>query len=80
MEQENNETYAVRPRHHRRRIEYSDRNNHFALRNTLNIIFMVLAIIGVILWTTMDDHTIAIIILLVGVAIKIGEVCIRMFK
>lgn len=38
------------------------------------------AVVGVILWTQMDDHTIANILLIIGVIMKIAEVCIRLFK
>ena len=76
---EENKSYAVRPHHHHRRLEYSDRDNLFKVRNILNIVFMLLALIGIILWNFMDDHTIAIIVLLIGVVLKIAEVCIRLF-
>ena len=71
--------YAVRPRHHHRRLGYSDRDNLFKLRNIFNIAFMLLAVIGIILWMQMDNHFIASIVLIVGVAFQIAEVCIRMF-
>lgn len=78
---EQQQSYAVRPTHHRhRRIEYSDKNNMLKVRNYLNIGFMILAVIGVILWTQMTDRTIAIVFLLIGVALKIAEVSIRLFK
>lgn len=74
-------SYAVPPtRHHHRRLEYSDKSNMLQVRNYLNIGFMLLAVVGVILWTQMDDRTIAIVFLLIGVALKIAEVCIRLFK
>ncbi len=77
--EEENKSYAVRPQHHHRRLGYSDRDNLFKVRNILNIAFMILAIIGVILWYSMNDHTIATIILLTGVVLKIAEVSIRLF-
>ena len=75
-------SYAVRPDHrHHRRLAYSDQNNMLQIRNYLNIAFMLLAIIGVVIWTQLDDyHTLAAIVLILGVAIKIAEVCIRLFK
>lgn len=74
--------YAVRPDHrHHRRLAYSDQNNMLQIRNYLNIAFMVLAIIGVVIWTQLDDyHTLAAIVLILGVVLKIAEVCIRLFK
>ncbi len=76
---EENKSYAVRPQHHHRRLGYSDRGNLFKVRNILNIAFMILAVAGVILWHVMDDRTLAIVILLTGVVLKIAEVSIRLF-
>ena len=75
-------SYAVRPDHrHHRRLAYSDQNNMLQIRNYLNIAFMVLAIIGVVIWTQLDDYrTLAAIVLILGVVLKIAEVCIRLFK
>lgn len=74
-------SYAVRPqRHHHRRLEYSERGNMFKIRNILNCAFMILAVIGVIMWNTMDSRTAAIIVLLIGVTFKVAEVCIRLFR
>lgn len=74
-------SYAVRPnRRHHRRIEYADKSNMLVARNWLNIGFMLFGIVGVILWTQMDDRTIANVLLIIGVVLKIAEVCIRLFK
>lgn len=74
-------SYAVRPnRRQHRRLEYADKSNMLAARNWLNIGFMLFAIVGVILWTQMDDRTIANVQLIIGVVLKIAEVCIRLFK
>lgn len=75
-------SYAVRPEHrHHRRIAFSDQNNMLQIRNYLNIAFMLLAIVGVILWTQMESNrTPANIVLIIAVATKIAEVCIRLFK
>lgn len=74
-------SYAVRPnRRHHRRLEYTDKSNMLVARNWLNIGFMLFAIVGVILWTQMDDRTIANVLLIIGVVLKIAEVCIRLFK
>lgn len=77
--QEEQQSYAVRPNRERHRIAFSKRDSMFGVRNTLNILFMLLAIIGLVMWNTMDSHTAAIIVLLVGVAFKFAEVCIRLF-
>ncbi len=71
--------YAVRPHHHFRRMDYSDRQN-IRVRNRLNIAFILLAVVGLVLWYTLDDRTPATIVLLVGVVLKIAEVCIRLFR
>lgn len=75
-------SYAVRPEHrHHRRITYSDQGNMLRVRNYLNIAFMLLAIVGIIIWTQMEDYrTLANVVLIIAVAIKIAEVCIRLFK
>lgn len=74
-------SYAVRPHHRQRRlIAYGNDDNTIKLRNRLNILFMILAIVGLVLWTQTEQQTLAIIILLIGVALKIAEVCIRLFK
>ncbi len=73
------ESYAVRPHHHFRRMDYSDRQN-IKVRNRLNIAFILLAVVGLCLWYTMDNRTPATIVLLAGVVLKIAEVCIRLFR
>lgn len=81
-EQKQPTSYAVRPQHRRLRpLTYSDQNNMLKVRNYLNIAFMLLAIVGVILWTQLEEsRNIAYIVLIVGVVLKIAEVCIRLFK
>ena len=64
-EQKQPTSYAVRPQHRRLRP----------------LAFMLLAIVGVILWTQLEEsRNIAYIVLIVGVVLKIAEVCIRLFK
>ena len=74
-----NETqYAVRPNHKNKRL--IDKNDDMLkYRNILNIIFMVLAIVGVIVYTQTDYKTTATIILIVAVVLKFIEVALRMF-
>ena len=78
-EQKQPTSYAVRPQHRRLRpLAYSDQNNMLKVRNYLNIAFMLLAIVGV---TQLEEsRNIAYIVLIVGVVLKIAEVCIRLFK
>ena len=77
-EQMPEQEYAVRPQHHYRKLEYSEHSN-LKVRNYLNSAFILLALIGLVMWYTLDDHTPATIILLIGVVLKIAEVCIRLF-
>ena len=72
-------TYAVRPHHPYTRLDYSDPTN-LKVRNKLNTAFILLVIVGITLWYTMDTHTPAYVVLLVGVVVKIAEVCIRLFR
>lgn len=75
-------SYAVRPDHRsHRRLAFSNQDDMLQTRNYLNIGFMLLAIVGVILWTQLEEsRTPAIIVLIIAVALKIAEVCIRLFK
>lgn len=75
------ESYAVRPHHRQRRlIDYNGRDKMFKVRNSLNIAFMVLALIGLLVYTQTDYTTLSYVIILIGVVLKIAEVTIRMFK
>lgn len=75
-----NETEEVQeglPRHRRHRKPASDQLLGF--RNVLNIIFMVLAIIGVVVYLWFDS-TIGTYIVIGGMAFKMVECCIRMLR
>jgi hypothetical protein len=41
---------------------------------------MLLAVIGLILWTQTEYQTASTIVLIIGVVLKIIEVCLRLFK
>ena len=74
-----NETqYAVRPHHKQKRL-IANNDDMLKYRNILNIIFMVLAIVGVIVYTQADYKITATIILIVAVVLKFIEVALRMF-
>ena len=65
---------------HRRRGEDTPKNNHLRLRNVLNVIFMLLAIVGgaVYYWS---DQIVGAIIIMVAVVFKLVESAIRiMFR
>ena len=75
-----NETeYAVRAHHKQKRLIDND-NHMLKYRNILNIVFMLLAIIGVVIFTQTEYRTIATIILIIAVVLKFIEVALRMFK
>ena len=75
-----NETqYAVRPHHTQKRL-IDNNDDMLKYRNILNIIFMVLAIVGVIVYTQTDYKITATIILIVAVVLKFIEVALRMFR
>ena len=75
-----NETqYAVRPHHKQKRL-IDNNDDMLKYRNILNIIFMVLAIVGVIVYTQTDYKITATIILIVAVVLKFIEVALRMFR
>ena len=70
-------SYNERPeRRHRRQ---RDDDNMLKFRNILNIIFMVMAIIGVVLNFT-EYRTIGTYVLLASMAVKMVECCIRMLR
>lgn len=74
-----NETqHAVRPHHKQKRL-IDNNDDMLKYRNILNIIFMVLAIVGVIVYTQTDYKITATIILIVAVVLKFIEVALRMF-
>ncbi len=80
QQQEEQTNYAVKPHHRQRRlISYSKHDSMFKVRNSLNIAFILLALIGIILYMATEWQTAAYIILLVGVVLKIAEVSIRLF-
>ena len=75
-----NETqYAVRPHYKQKRL-IDNNDDMLKYRNILNIIFMVLAIVGVIVYTQTDYKITATIILIVAVVLKFIEVALRMFR
>ena len=56
------------------------RDQYFKIRNLLNIIFMLLAAIGLIIMYATDMYQTGVRIVLAAVAVKIIEVGLRMFK
>ena len=84
MEQEyntekNKPEYAVKPHHRLKRLGEGG-PSMLKVRNILNLVFMALAVVGVVLYLQSEQHIIATIILIVAVVIKFAEVAIRMFR
>ncbi len=73
--QTNTDNGRMGRRHHRQRGD----DNMLKFRNVLNIIFMVMAIIGVIIYFT-EYRTIGTYVLLAAMAVKMVECCIRMLR
>lgn len=78
MTEENGNSLARPP--HRRRPLIENKNKVPALRQWLNIIFMVGAVIGVILYFALADQTIGIIIILISMVFKFTEAALRLFR
>ncbi|MCI1246622.1 MAG: mechanosensitive ion channel protein MscS [Prevotella sp.] len=66
---------------HLRRLKpiREDRTPLFKFRNILNIIFMILAVVGVCFYLFSHMKTFAIILMLAAVAVKFIEVLLRLF-
>lgn len=84
MEQEyntekNKPEYAVKPHHRLKRLGEGG-PSMLKVRNILNLVFMALAVVGVVLYLQSEQHIIATIILIAAVVIKFAEVAIRMFR
>ena len=50
-----------------------------AIRNILNLIFMIVAVVGVVIYLT-DDRTKGIIVILIAMCFKMAEASMRMFN
>ena len=70
-------TQDQQPRRRRHRRPASE-DPFFALRNILNIIFMVLAVIGVIVYLVADNTNIGVYIIIGAIVLKMVECCLRM--
>ena len=75
---ENQNSTVRRPDHRMHRQERKDR--FLYIRQWLNIIFMVGAVIGVILYFALADQTIGIIIILISMVFKFTEAALRLFR
>ncbi|MGN1253127.1 MAG: hypothetical protein ACI4T9_00960 [Prevotella sp.] len=76
----NNNTFEHKPFGNRRE-EQKPVNDHFrSTRQWLNIIFMVGAVIGVLLYVFHTPQTVGIIVILVSMIFKIIECALRFIK
>ena len=53
--------------------------NKDQIRNVLNLIFMIVAVVGVVIYLT-DDRTKGIIVILIAMCFKMTEASMRMFN
>lgn len=77
-QQKEQDGLAVRPTHSIR--EHRAPDPHRTLRQWLNAIFMVGAVIGVCFYSLSDDPTVGIIIILCAMVFKMAECAFRFFK
>ena len=73
-----NSESPIHPYRHQRR-EPKERDKYFKLRNVLNIIFMIGAIVGCAVFYY-SDHFIGTIIILIAMAFKFVECALRLFN
>ena len=74
----NNNESPLSPYRHQRR-EPKERDKYFKLRNVLNIIFMIGAIVGCVVFYY-SDHLIGTIIIFAAMAFKFVECALRLFN
>lgn len=74
--EENKDFEEMRERHEREKISYADKGRFFKLRNILNIIFMLLAIIGMVLYFYKSQE-VGGVILVAAVFVKLTECVLR---
>lgn len=80
IESDNNtEDPVAEPRPVRSHRREDDRDRFFVLRNTLNILFMLGAVVGVAVYYKRSEQ-IGTYIILVSIVFKLVECCVRMLK
>lgn len=76
MEKENSKKGRI----HRRpldKMSYANKGRFFKIRNILNTLFIILAIVGMIIYF-FSDHITGAVILIAGVVIKLTESVLRL--
>ncbi len=76
-EEINNE--PQRKRRHLEKLSYSERGRFFGIRNALNIVFILLAIIGMALYLY-SSKTTGGTLLIIAVVIKLTECVLRIIR
>lgn len=77
----NNEGTNETPGFHRHHRKPDNGNTKYLyIRNILNIIFMLGAIIGVIIYITTDFKDMATYIIIVSMIFKVAECCLRFIR
>lgn len=56
------------------------RGTVFIIRQILNILFMILAVVGAVLYWVQDDSIMGIIVIITAVFFKMAECTLRAFK
>lgn len=80
MEELNDEQEGMAVKPHRRHTHpESERGRFFALRQALNLLFMLIAIVGVVIYVT-DDEMRGIIVVIIAMAFKMAECVLRYVK
>ena len=64
---------------HRRGDEEQPRDRFFKIRNILNIIFMLGAVVGVLLYY-LSSHAVGTFVLLCAIILKVAECCLRLLR
>ena len=61
----------------RRKHRRGGPDRFYAIRNVLNLLFMVVAVVGVVIYCTSSDKTTGTIVVLAAMALKIIECALR---
>lgn len=61
----------------RKKHRHAEKDRFFAIRNVLNLLFMVTAVVGVVIYCTNDDKTVGTVVVLAAMAMKIVECALR---
>ncbi len=61
----------------RKKHRRPEKDRFFAIRNALNLLFMITAVVGVIIYCTNDDKTPGTVVVLAAMAMKIVECALR---